>query len=76
MNVKVVIDHLPQVMGMLLGLVPHVDQNLPQCHILECHRTILQCTSALDQGRRIFPSHVSYHLSIGLHIDFHLLPNK
>ena len=70
------IRHKPQVMGMLLGLEPHVDQNLPQCHILECHHTIPQCTSALDQDRRIFPCHVFCRLSIDLHIDFHLLLNK
>lgn len=56
-----------------MALGPLGDQNLLQCHILECHHTTLQCTSAHDQDKRIFPFHVSYHLSTVLHSDFHLL---
>ena len=58
---------------MLLGLEPHFDQNLQHYHILECHHTTLQYTTALGQDRKICPFHVFCHLSIDLHIDCHLL---
>lgn len=63
----------PLVKGIWLASGLLGDQNLLQCHILECHHTTLQCTSAHDQDKRIFPFHVSYHLSTVPRSDFHLL---
>ena len=45
------IRHKPQVMGRLLGLEPHFNQNLPQCLILECRHTIPQCTSSINYDK-------------------------